>query len=115
MQFSMNFVRKYFLIILSILLAGTAVVNSGVIVTPYGGSVAVENDEEAVVDVTLTNNGDQDVLFKISFDNPPEEEEGGARPLRDELEDGLFALFQDNGAWGWLDQVVLAKVGHGRD
>ena len=107
----MKSVNKFFLLILITLSACASLVFSEVIVSPYGASVAVENDEEAVVDVTLTNNGDQDVIFKITYDDPPEEEGRRIGPRRDDvdLEGMMFAVFQDQPAWQWLDDLMMQR------
>ena len=96
--------------ILTAILIGVSPSISEVIISPYGGSVSLDNDDVVSTDVTFTNSSDQDVNFKITFDDPPDDDERGQGPHRDDPPDGAFAIFQDQRAWGfygdWFEQRI---------
>jgi len=75
----MNDVRIKLVLLLFFIFATATISNAEVIISPYGGSVGLENGEESSSDVTLTNTDESLVNFKIIVRDPPEEEE------RDEL------------------------------
>ncbi len=76
-----------------------------VAVDPVGITVAAELDDSIAVEMTITNDYQEEVAFSVNFDEPPEEEERQRGPRRDDVDlDGLmFAVFQDQQAWNWFD------------
>ncbi|MFC2150549.1 T9SS type A sorting domain-containing protein [Calditrichota bacterium] len=75
---------------------------------PFGISIVAENGDSTIYEITLTNNSEQEVTAEIGFSGVDREEEGRG-PRRDEL-DGIFALFQDTNAWGWVNDAVFETI-----
>ncbi|MDP8238142.1 MAG: carboxypeptidase regulatory-like domain-containing protein, partial [Candidatus Hatepunaea meridiana] len=71
-----------------------------VTVDPMGFAVALEADDIAEVEVTLENDGDNDVIFGVDFDSPPEEEERGRGPRRDQPEGRGILIHNAITGWG---------------
>ncbi|MCF7810314.1 carboxypeptidase-like regulatory domain-containing protein [bacterium] len=91
-----------------LIMAGINIASAQVSIEPIGIAVAIENEDTIAVDVTLTNNGDTDILYTIDFDEP-EAEERGQGPRRDDIE-GTFALFQDAETFGYVDTYVFQQI-----
>ena len=94
----------------AILLFLNGLVIGQVSIDPIGITVAVENEDVVEIEMTLTNSSDAPVIFSVGFDEPPEEERRGG-PRRDvDLEGLMFAVFQDNMAYNWLDEQMVGPV-----
>ncbi|NQU04677.1 MAG: hypothetical protein HQ568_01190, partial [Calditrichaeota bacterium] len=100
----------FFLILF--LLTGLNTVSAQVSIDPIGIAVEAANEDTIAVDVTLTNNGDTDILFTIDLDEPETEEQRGQGPRRDEvdLEGMKFAVFQAQQAYNWLSEAMVGPV-----
>ena len=70
---------------------------SEITVDPIGIIVSLENGDEETVEITLSNDGEDDVAFKIGFTAPPDEEERGG-PRRDQP-DGRGILIAESCGW----------------
>ena len=103
--------NRAFLFVISLLFILTFSENAicQVTVDPVGITIAVEVDDSIAVEMILTNQYEEEVAFSIDFDEPPEEEERGFGPRRDQPE-GRFALFQDTETFGWVDQYVFGVI-----
>ncbi len=106
----MNFNRAFLLAVsLLFILAFSENAICQVTVVPVGITVSMENEDTLTVEMTLTNQYEEEVAFSIDFDDPPEEEERGLGPRRDQPE-GRFALFQDQNSFGWVNQSVFQRI-----
>ena len=74
-----------------------------VTVTPVGMTAALDAGGNADQTLTLTNGLNQEVPYKVKFQKVDRGQRQG--PRRDEVDiDGMmFAVFQTNSIWGWLD------------
>jgi len=83
-----------------------------VTVDPVGITIAVEVDDSIAVEMTLTNQYEEEVSFSIDFDEPPEEEERRQGPRRDDVDllDLRFAAFQDNQTYGFIGDLAFAQI-----
>ncbi|NQT35437.1 carboxypeptidase regulatory-like domain-containing protein, partial [bacterium] len=70
-------------------------------VDPIGIIVSLENEDQETVEMTLSNDGEDDVAFEIGFTAPPEEEERGG-PRRDQPE-GRGILIAERCQWSNWD------------
>ncbi|NQU06500.1 MAG: carboxypeptidase regulatory-like domain-containing protein, partial [Calditrichaeota bacterium] len=85
-----------FLLIL-FLLTGLNTVSAQVSIDPVGVAVSAEEGDSIVVEVTLTNDSDNNIFFSLDFDKPPDEDEENAGPRRDPGDPGeLIAEFDGN-------------------
>jgi len=78
-----------------------------------GLAVFLEQDGEAEEEITLINDGDADVTYSISFDDPPEDERGRG-PLRDDFGDILETYDFGEAVWNGIayDGEVIWLVDH---
>ncbi|MDP7675164.1 MAG: hypothetical protein QGI31_10135, partial [Dehalococcoidia bacterium] len=76
----MNLERNCLTSILIALIVCVSPLMSEVLISPFGGSVSLDNDDALAIETTLTNSSDQDVNYKITFRDPPEDDEGRNGP-----------------------------------
>ncbi len=94
-----------------LLLSFSLEANAEIMADPIGIAASLEADDEASFELTLTNPTDEAVAFAVDFDKPPEEERRQG-PRRDDvdLEDRMFAVFQDARAWNFLDEWMMDNI-----
>lgn len=107
----MQLIRTLFIAVVLLTFALTPV-KGQVTVDPVGMAVSLEADEELRTEMTLNNQGDQNVAFSIKTAKPPEEDRGPCRPRRDEPEDLNILLIKSQGdnGYGWGDNNEWLEV-----
>ena len=73
-----------------------------VTVDPFGILVALEGDNAADQEMTLTNDGDSDVAFTIELVEPEQDQQQHPGPRRDDLGDIIAGLEIGQGIWAGL-------------
>ena len=76
---------NYFALLTILVFSLVCVSNAEMTVSPFGMSLLIEEEDEIIRDLILTNNGDTEVEFKTDtwlVENDEEERQG---PLRDDL------------------------------
>lgn len=104
-------------LVMSVLIAGFTICGyamADVIVDPAGFAVAVEADDSIGVEITLSNNGESDIVFRIRFVEPQEEEERRNGPRRDDIDveeigEMRFAVMQSYYISGSLSADMLGR------
>ncbi|NQU06498.1 MAG: carboxypeptidase regulatory-like domain-containing protein, partial [Calditrichaeota bacterium] len=101
----------HFFITLSafLLMAGLNIAVAQVYIDPFGIAVSMEATDSTGVELTLINEGDSDIHYKIGFCPPPDEERRGIGPQRDQPE-STFLLIQDRFAWQYWNYTILNEV-----
>ncbi|NQT33908.1 hypothetical protein HQ587_01860, partial [bacterium] len=82
-------------------------------VNPIGFTVSMEGDEEVEVEMILSNDGEDDVAFKIKNELiiPDEDRRGG--PRRDDLGDEVASVDAPGGRWlsiTWGDELIWGAL-----
>ncbi|NQU05270.1 MAG: carboxypeptidase regulatory-like domain-containing protein, partial [Calditrichaeota bacterium] len=96
----MKSLQLLLLTVLLLFLAAPSITTAQVSVDPIGIAVSMEATDSTGVELTMTNEGDTDVNFKIGFSSPPDDEDQrGAGPRRDQPE-GIGILIH-NAITGW--------------
>ncbi|MDP8238267.1 MAG: carboxypeptidase-like regulatory domain-containing protein, partial [Candidatus Hatepunaea meridiana] len=84
-----NYQKALLSIILTIGFLCNFPANAEITVNPIGYAISVEEDQEAAVELVLSNNTEGEVGFSISYELVENEEDRQARPRRDDLGDIL--------------------------
>ncbi|MBT7789892.1 MAG: hypothetical protein HN757_13520 [Calditrichaeota bacterium] len=81
-----------------------------VTIEPHGMSV-LANEEVVETVLNIQNDGDNPVVFQIDLDKVDREEQRRG-PRRDEvdLSDMMFAVFQDQPAWNYMDVEMMDNI-----
>ncbi|MDP8241144.1 MAG: carboxypeptidase regulatory-like domain-containing protein, partial [Candidatus Hatepunaea meridiana] len=93
---------NHFFIISMIIALCIYPLNAEVNLTPFGVIVSLEANEEESVEMILTNDGESDVSFEISFVTPEMEEQQRRGPRRDDFGDILEEFDLGEAIWNGL-------------
>ena len=76
--------------------------NAEITIEPFGFALAIDEDEEAEIGMSLFNTGEEDVAFEITYELVEDDENRLPGPRRDDLGDRIDEYRVGNGTWTCL-------------